>query len=93
MTLTFVLGLLAFGTMQVRAATNLGHPALPYLAVLSFLVNIASAVVVRMARRVAPSRFPVVWRGGRGNVGGFGAHLLLAAMSTLVFSLATRMLD
>ncbi|GAA1898637.1 hypothetical protein [Asanoa iriomotensis] len=93
MKLSFWSALLVFGAMWFTAAKNLGNPPLPYLAVLSFLANVSSAVIVRMARRVAPSRFPVTWRGRSSNVGGFSLHLLLAAMSVGVFLLATRVLD
>ncbi|SNS74587.1 hypothetical protein SAMN05421812_101630 [Asanoa hainanensis] len=93
MKLTFTVALLAFGATWFTSATNLGHPLLPYLAVISILANIFSAVVIRMARRVAPSRFPVTWRGKAGNVGGFGLHLLLTFMSVLMFLLATRIFD
>jgi hypothetical protein len=93
MKLSFVLAFAVFAAMWVTAAKNLGNPALPYLAVLSLLGNLTSAVIVRMAKRVAPSRFPVTWRGRSGNVGGLFLHLLLAFMSVLVFLLSIRAFD
>ncbi|GIF62399.1 hypothetical protein Ais01nite_04340 [Asanoa ishikariensis] len=93
MKLTFTVAVLAFGASWFTAATNLGHPLLPALALLSVLANVVSAVVIRLARRVAPSQFPVTWRGKVGNVGGFGTHLLLTFMSILMFLLATRIFD
>jgi len=91
--MVFVLALAVFATMWVTAAKNLANPPLPYLAVLSFLGNVTSAVIVGMAKRVAPSRFPVTWRGRSGKVGGLSLHLLLAFMSVLVFLLSIRAFD
>jgi hypothetical protein len=88
MKLSFALAFAVFVAMWVTAATNLANPPLPYLAVISLLANVASAVIVRMARRVAPSRFPVSWQGKVGKVGGMSLHLLLAFMSVLVFLLS-----
>jgi hypothetical protein len=93
MKLSFVLAFAVFVAMWVTAAKNLANPPLPYLAVLSFLGNVGSAVIVRMARRVAPSRFPVSWQGKVGKVSGVWLHLLLAFMSVLVFLLSIRIFD
>ncbi|GIF74994.1 hypothetical protein [Asanoa siamensis] len=88
MRVSFFVALLPFGLAWWMAATNLANPALPAVAALAVLANLTSAVIIRMARRVAPTRFPVRWRGKAGNVGGFGTHLLLTFMSALILKLA-----
>ncbi|BCB75325.1 hypothetical protein GCM10022251_33200 [Phytohabitans flavus] len=84
----FFVALAALLVAWPMAAADLGNPLLPYLACLAFLLNITSAVVIRMAKPVAGDRFPVAWRGKLGKTGGFSAGLLLAFMSLMIFLLS-----